>query len=174
MKNIIIVLLALVVGVLGYFQFFKNEASDLIQDDNSTSITTKNDNPLAGSGDTIDLSNKGLGEISKDILDNRSVTTLDISGDNLTGALPAEIRKLINLEVLNASNNKMTGIPAEIGQLNKLRIANFANNDISGLPLEIGNLKKLETLDLRGNSKVSKYDISQIQQKIPNAKILTD
>jgi Leucine-rich repeat (LRR) protein len=55
-----------------------------------------------------------------------------------------------------------------------LKTANFANNDLSGLPLEIGNLSNLETLDLRGNPNISKNDISQIQPKIPNAKILTD
>ncbi len=92
----------------------------------------------------------------------------------MTGALPAEIRKLTKLEILNASENKLTGIPAEIGQLSKLKTANFANNNISGLPLEIGNLNNLVTLDLRGNPNVSQYDISQIQAKIPNAKILTD
>lgn len=68
----------------------------------------------------------------------------------------------------------MTGIPAEIGQLNKLQVADFSNNNLTGLPLEIGNMNNLQTLDLRGNPNVSKYDISQIQPKIPNAKILTD
>lgn len=169
MKNLVIVILVLVVGVLGYWQFFKNNSS--VNNSGSQPISA---NKASSTGKTIDLSNKNLSKVDKDILDNRSVTTLDISGNNLTGALPAEIRKLINLEVLDASDNKMTGIPAEIGQLTKLRIADFSNNDITGLPLEIGNLKNLQTLDLRGNPKVSKYDISLIQPKIPNAKILTD
>ncbi|HET7673547.1 MAG TPA: leucine-rich repeat domain-containing protein [Candidatus Saccharimonadales bacterium] len=171
MKSAIIILLVLAVGILGYLQFIKKDSPNT---NNSGSQTTSTQKPEATSGKTIDLSNRGLSEFPKDILNNSSVTTLDVSGNNLTGALPAEIRMLTNLEVLDASDNKMTGIPAEIGQLSKLRVANFANNDISGLPLEIGNLKNLQTLDLRGNPNVSKYDISKIQPKIPNAEILTD
>lgn len=125
-------------------------------------------------GKTIDLASKGLSKVSTDILDDNSVTTLDVSGNNLTGALPAEIRKLTSLEVLIVSDNQMTGIPAEIGQLSNLRTVNFANNKLSGLPLEIGNLSKLETLDLRGNPNVSLRVPDKIRQKIPNAKILTD
>ncbi len=175
MKNVAIALLVIAVGVMGYLQFVKDDSSDTNKESSaSTSNTASDEQPASGDGKTIDLSSKGLTQLNKDILDDSSVTTLDVSGNSLTGALPAEIRKLTNLEVLNASDNKMTGIPAEIGQLSKLRIANFANNDISGLPLEIGNLKNLETLDLRGNPNVSSYDLSQIQSKIPNAKILTD
>ena len=161
-KKIIIVLIVLAVATLGYFQY------------TNSSSPTETKSPAASSGKTIDLSNKNVSEVSKDLLDNSSVTTLNVSGNNIKGALPAEIRKLINLEVLNASDNDMTGIPAEIGQLSKLRIANFANNDISGLPQEIGNLKNLETLDLRGNPNVSRQDLSQIRSQIPNATVLTD
>lgn len=170
MKNAVIVVLVLLVGALGYLLFIKDDSKDT--SGNQTSTTTGAS--TASSGKTIDLSDQGLSEVPKNILDDDSVTTLDVSGNKLTGALPGEIRMLSNLEVLDASDNNLTGIPAEIGQLSKLRTANFANNNISGLPLEIGNLKNLETLDLRGNPNVSQYDISQIQPKIPNAKILTD
>jgi Leucine-rich repeat (LRR) protein len=172
MKNVIIALLVLTVGGLGYIQIVKDEPSDTNQNGNPSSASTEKSK--ASSGSTLDLSNKGLTEIQKDILDDSSVTTLDVSGNNLTGALPAEIRKLTNLEVLIASDNNMTGIPAEIGQLSRLKTANFANNDLSGLPLEIGNLSNLETLDLRGNPNISKNDIALIQKEIPGAKILVD
>jgi Leucine-rich repeat (LRR) protein len=167
MKNALIVILTVAVVILGYFLFTTNYLSNNTQ--NSSNQTSSN-----STAKTINLSNTGLKQVPKDILDNSSVVAFNVADNNLTGALPAEIRKLTNLEVLIASDNKMTGIPAEIGQLSKLKTANFANNNISGLPLEIGNLKNLDTLDLRGNPNVSKYDISQIQSKIPNAKILTD
>lgn len=161
-KNKVIILLVIPIVAMGYLQFVEKDSAD-----------TNKESPAATSN-TIDLSGQGLATINKNILDNSSVTTLDVSDNNLTGALPAEIRKLTNLRVLNASDNKMTGIPAEIGQLSKLQIANFANNDISNLPLEIGNLRNLETLNLRGNPKVSSYDVNQIKNKIPNVKIITD
>lgn len=178
MKNIIIIVLVLALGVVGYFQFVRNGSPDTDSTGNTTNSASSESTsvPTAAASDknSLNLANSGLTEVPKDKLDNSKVTTLDVSGNNLTGALPAEIRKLTNLEVLTAADNNMTGIPAEIGQLSKLKTANFANNNISGLPLEIGNLKNLETLDLRGNPNVSAYDISQIQPKIPNAQILTD
>lgn len=178
MKNILIAILVIAVGAMGFVVYNQSQSEDNDNSSNSTQTSTESESadekPAASSGKTIDLSNSGLSEVQKDILDDSSVTTLDVSGNNLTGALPGEIRKLTNLEVLNASDNNLTGIPAEIGQLSKLRVANFANNDISGLPMEIGNLSNLETLDLRGNPNVSNQDLSQIQSKIPNAKILTD
>ncbi len=183
MKNFIIVALVLIVAGMGYILFTKEDSSSP-DSDLSTSIPTPTatpagneaqaEKPAASNGKTIDLSSKGLTQIDKDILDDSSVGTLDVSGNSLTGALPGEIRKLTNLEVLDASDNNMTGIPAEIGQLSKLRVANFANNNITGLPNEIGNLKNLETLDLRGNPNVSNQDLSLIKSKIPKANVLTD
>lgn len=167
MKRLVIVLAILVVGLLGYIIY-----TAFLPPANPSEDTPATARP--DTGKTLDLSGKNLDKVSADQLDNTSITTLDVSGNKLTGALPAEIRKLSNLEVLIASNNRLTGIPAEIGQLSKLRVANFANNDLSGLPLEIGNLSKLETLDLRGNPKLSTYDLGLIRQKIPTATILTD
>jgi len=70
-----------------------------------------------------------------------SLKQINVSYNNLTGALPAEIRLLQNLEILNASNNKMTGVPAEVGQLSKLKILNLANNQLTGLPMGSETLK---------------------------------
>ena len=169
MKNVIIVVLVLALGVTGYLLYSNEKPPTTPVTSGSNEVSTE-----TTTGDEINLSNKNLDKVSQDILDNRSVTKLDVSDNNLTGSLPAEIRKLTNLEVLIASDNRMTGIPAEIGQLSKLRIANFANNDLSGLPQEIGNLSNLETFDLRGNPNISQNDIAIIQKQIPNAKILTD
>lgn len=170
MKNIIIVALLILVTGLGYIVFTRDTKSPIIT---STQSSQKNtDEPVKG--DVLNLSNKNLSEVSKDILDDSSIVTLDVSGNNLTGSLPGEIRKLTNLEVLDASDNSMTGVPAEIGQLMKLRTINFANNKLSGLPMEIGNLKNLETLDLRGNPNVSRQDIDNIKKSLTNTEILTD
>ncbi len=172
MKNIVIVLLVLITGVFGYMLLTRDTVTSPGTIPNNENETTDQDTTITPSDETLDLSGRGLSEIDKDILDNNKITTLNVSNNNLTGALPAEIRKLTNLEVLIASDNSLTGIPAEIGQLSKLKQAVFSNNDISGLPLEIGNLKNLETLDLRGNPNVSTYDIGLLRPEIPNADIL--
>lgn len=174
MKNALIVVLVLSVGIMSYFLFTRDDSLGDSGKRANQAATEESLNRANSSGKTIDLSNKGLSELSKNILDDSSVTVFNVSGNNFTGSLPAEIRKLTNLEVLIAADNNMTGIPAEIGQLSKLRTVNFANNNLSGLPQEIGKLKNLELLDLRGNPNISKYDVSIIQNYIPNAKILTD
>lgn len=178
MKKIIAVLV-LIIGILSFLLFMQRGNTKEVKEVNDTNqpvASSSSDTEKKGtaSGSILDLASQGLSEFPKSKLNDRKITKLDVSGNNLTGALPAEIRQLTNLEELDASSNKLTGIPAEIGQLSKLRIANFANNNISGLPLEIGNLKNLQTLDLRGNPNVSAYDIGQIQPKIPDAQILVD
>lgn len=170
MKNYIIAALVVLVIILSYLLFINLDKADAPGAEQSA---TPQDTSTAA-GKTTNLSSSGLENVDTKVFEDKSIVVLNVSDNNLTGALPSQIGKLTNLEVLLANNNQLAGIPAEIGQLSKLRIVNFANNDITGLPLEIGNLKNLETLDLRGNPNVSTYDISKIQPQIPNAKILTD
>lgn len=135
----------------------------------TTSANTSSSAPASGA--SLDYSGKGLTKFPKEILSRTDVTSLNLSNNGLTGALPAEIRQMSSLEVLDVSNNQMTGIPAEIGQLRHLRILNYANNQITGLPLELGNLTQLQTLDLSGNAKVSQYDLNLIRPKLPSTTI---
>ena len=122
---------------------------------------------------TLDLSNQGLDKMPGYVLDMKNLTELDLSGNALTGALPAEIRHLTNLEKLDVSNNQMTGIPAEVGQLKKLQELDYSNNQITGLPLEIGNLKNLKILNLSGND-YAEIDLEKIKGSLPGLKVVTD
>lgn len=124
------------------------------------------------STNSASYANRGLTTLPSEVLKDTSLTRLDISNNQLTGSLPAEIRFLSRLETIDASNNAMTGVPAEIGQLSQLRLIDLSNNQLSRLPLEFGNLAQLEILDLRGNSNISTYDIELIQTAIPQAEIL--
>ena len=115
---------------------------------------------------TVNRSGQNLTKMPKDILSMTRLQQLDLSNNKITGALPAEIRHLSNLEVLNISNNTMTGLPAELGQLSKLRILNAANNQLTGIPHELGNLQQLEILDLSGND-ISESDLNIIRERLP-------
>lgn len=126
------------------------------------------------SGKKLDLSDKNLQKLPEYVLKITDLEELDISNNKLTGALPAEIRQLKKLKVLNCSDNLMTGVPAEIGQLENLEVLNLANNDLTGLPNELGNLKKLKILNLSGNN-YSKMDLDIIKKGLSaETKIITD
>lgn len=140
---------------------------------NATKNTNANSNIPAQTGVTANLSSQGLTALPSDILKRTDLQELDISNNDIGGALPGEIRFLAKLKVLKANDNRMTGVPAEIGQLSQLEVLNLANNQLTGLPNEIGNLSKLRELDLRGN-KASAQDLQTIRLKLPNTNILVD
>lgn len=172
-KNIIILLL---VGLVGYLLLSNNRTSQMTQpfpdkenvtdQDSQSSDSSVSGNKLT-LGNSLNLGGKGLEKLPSYVLEDPSLEQLDISNNNLTGALPAEIRHLSNLRVLNASNNKMTGVPAEIGQLEKLEVLNLSNNQLTGLPYEMGNLKNLKVLDLSGND-YAEQDLEIIKQGLPS------
>ncbi|PIZ96528.1 MAG: hypothetical protein COX80_01135 [Candidatus Magasanikbacteria bacterium CG_4_10_14_0_2_um_filter_33_14] len=120
----------------------------------SVTMTTKN---------SLDLSNQNLSKVPNDTFNKTNLQELNISHNNLTGSLQAEVRHLQNLRVLNMSNNQMTGVPAEVGQLSKLEILDLSNNQLIGLPNELANLKNLKTLNLSGNN-YSTQDLAVIEK----------
>ncbi len=124
-------------------------------------------------GPTLDLSGQGLDKAPSYIFDQQSLVYLNLSHNSLTGALPAEIRFLSRLKVLDLSDNQFTGVPAEVGQLKYLEELDLSNNQLTGLPHELGNLKNLQKLDLRGNQP-SEFDLKIIRDALPNATILVD
>lgn len=123
------------------------------------------------SGTTLDISGQGFDRLPASVLSMTGLENLDISHNGITGALPAEIRQLQNLKVLNASSNRMTGVPAEMGQLSKLEVLDFSNNQLTGLPREIANLKNLKVLNLSGNEP-SQQDLDVIQKALPNLQVI--
>ena len=71
----------------------------------------------------------------------------------LSGAIPAELGGLANLEGLSLGNNELTGpIPAELGGLANLERLSLGNNELTGpIPAELGGLANLEGLWLSAN-----------------------
>jgi len=88
------------------------------------------------------------------------VKEIDLQFNNLTGKIPKEIGKLIELKYLNLNENLLSGeIPKGIGKLTNLEELDLYDNKLTGeIPKEIGRLTNLNFLDLYQN---------KLSEKIP-------
>jgi Leucine-rich repeat (LRR) protein len=160
---LILILAALAVGAV----MIVNQVSGVGSPSPLGSIT-----PGLSSAKVVNLSGQGLTRVDTKIFDNRSIEELDLSNNNLTGALPSEIGKAKNLRILKAADNQLTGIPAEIGQLTKLETIDFSNNKIDTMPNELANLKNsLKTLNLSGNTYNADYQ-ARIKAMLPSTNVM--
>ncbi len=88
-------------------------------------------------------------------VENGKVTRLYLYNNELSGALPAEIGDLSNLESLDVLNNKILSFPAEVGNLTNLKTLFVDGNELQELPSEIGKLSNLESLFVGNNNILS-------------------
>nr|BAJ96098.1 predicted protein [Hordeum vulgare subsp. vulgare] len=103
---------------------------------------------------SIDLKSNGLtGQIPDEIGDCSSIKTLDLSFNNLDGDIPFSVSKLKRLETLILKNNQLVGaIPSTLSQLPNLKILDLAQNKLTGeIPRLIYWNEVLQYLGLRGN-----------------------
>lgn len=162
-KLILSILTAIVIGLGGWW--YVNNTQTGTENGDGGEAETITEKALVEKGVTLDLSNRGLSKVPEYVFARTDIETLDLSGNNLTGALQAEVRHLKNLRTLDLSDNKFTGVPAEVGQLEKLEVLDLSDNMLTGLPYELGNLRNLKTFDLSGND-YSERDLVKIKEKL--------
>ena len=75
-----------------------------------------------------------------------------LSGNQLSGAIPASLGNLTKLTVLSLWNNQLTGqIPASLGNLTKLTLLSISVNNLDGPIPDLSRLTSLQYLYLRNN-----------------------
>ncbi|MDR7130070.1 RHS repeat-associated protein [Algoriphagus sp. 4150] len=85
---------------------------------------------------------------------NGHVTRVHLTGNNLTGSLPASIGNLDYLRALLLPANNLSGsLPNVFHEMDSLREIHFDNNQLSGnIPQSIGYSSKLEVIQLSKNA----------------------
>ena len=108
----------------------------------------------SGKVTSITLSGNNLsGSIATSLANLNKLTTLDLSNNNFTTTIPAEILNLDTLRALDLSYNKFTGTIPEINK-DSIRIStlDLSNNQLTGsIPSSFNKLFYLVTLDLSDN-----------------------
>ncbi|MBA0601584.1 DNA damage-repair/toleration protein DRT100 [Gossypium raimondii] len=113
---------------------------------------------------SIDLhSNQVFGSLSS-ILNNRTssfLEVIDVSNNLISGTIP-EFTEGLSLKVLNIGSNKIAGqIPSSISNLIELERLDISRNQITGtIPASLGQVVKLQWLDLSINRLTGKIPTS--------------
>ncbi|KAK9226943.1 hypothetical protein WN943_011991 [Citrus x changshan-huyou] len=101
--------------------------------------------------------NQFTGEIIHSICDIIALDVLDLSNNRLSGTIPECIGNFSPwLSVMDLRNNRLNGsIPGTFAESNWLRSLNLNNNELGeGIPQSLVNCTKLEVLDI-GNNKIN-------------------
>ncbi|MBE8997261.1 leucine-rich repeat domain-containing protein [Nostoc sp. LEGE 12447] len=98
----------------------------------------------------LDLSNKGLTILPREIVQLTKLRSLDLYNNQLS-SLPPEIGQLTNLRSLYLRSNQLSSLPPEIFQLTNMQTLHLRSNQLSSLPPEIVQLTNLRSLYLRSN-----------------------
>ncbi|KNA18134.1 hypothetical protein SOVF_073070 [Spinacia oleracea] len=94
------------------------------------------------------------GEIPDSLEFCTSIQNLDLSGNSLTGTIPANICSWLPfLVTLDLSANKLSGnIPPDLGKCEYLNRLDLSDNHLSGsIPEQLSNLNRLKSFSVAGN-----------------------
>nr|XP_027096172.1 receptor-like protein 8 [Coffea arabica] len=101
----------------------------------------------------LDLScNQLIGAIPPEFGDLRRIRALNLSHNYLQGSIPSRLSMLNQIESLDLSYNDLSGeIPSELASLNFLSIFNVSYNNLSGRVPDTGEFANFDDSNYRGN-----------------------
>ena len=123
----------------------------------------------------IDMSSEGLtGQIPAEIGKLVNLTSINLYDNALSGTIPVEIEKLVKLKSLFLNQNRLTGnIPSVVGKLLNLQNLYLNDNKFSGaVPMDVFQLPKLDMLFLNDNQLTGSMhtDVCYINAMVDNNK----
>ncbi|KAK9167739.1 hypothetical protein Scep_002930 [Stephania cephalantha] len=126
---------------------------------------------ISGQVIEITLENISLsGNISTSISVLKSLTSLFLPTNSISGALPNQIISCSKLRVLNLTGNNLTGSVPDLSPLTNLEILDLSFNYFSGaVPGWIGGLVRLTSLGLGQND----FDAGEVPENLGSLKNLT-
>ncbi|RPA87011.1 L domain-like protein [Ascobolus immersus RN42] len=81
----------------------------------------------------------------------RTLVDLKLGKNGLTGSLPEEISRLIDLEVLELQENSLTSLPESLSELPRLKALDISYNQVKELPYALLSRTSLVELSLANN-----------------------
>ncbi|TKW37926.1 hypothetical protein SEVIR_1G081100v4 [Setaria viridis] len=105
---------------------------------------------------TLDLSHNNLtGAIPQEFVQLKSLEKLNLSFNGLSGEISQQLSKLTNLQILDLSSNHLTGaIPSALNNLHFLSQFNVSHNDLEGPIPNGGQLSTFPSSSFDGNPKL--------------------
>jgi hypothetical protein len=98
-------------------------------------------------------SNNLTGTVSAELRALSKLATLDLSHNGLTGIIPAALWANLPLQIFKANQNKISGsLPSDVGLMTNLEELDLSKNSlVFELPSELARLRKLRVLSVEGN-----------------------
>ncbi|XP_058097694.1 receptor protein-tyrosine kinase CEPR2-like [Magnolia sinica] len=127
--------------------------------------------PVSGEVTGISLKNQSLsGEISPSLSDLRSLQSLVLLSNSISGNFPLPLVNCSNLRFLDLSDNNLTGHLPDLSVLRNLQELDLSKNAFSGeFPSWISKLSALTSLGLAWND----FEEGEIPESLGNLKNLT-
>jgi len=123
---------------------------------------------------TLGLDNTGLVSL-RGIGYARSLEELNVAFNKLSGPIPEEFSRLVNLRVVDISRNSMSGdLPHWLRSLVSLTRFAASHNKFTGPVYDFGSSKELVYLDLSQNHFLGSVPGTLLQQSPSNEKLVVD